>query len=149
MQVMNLQAQLASLKHQAAQAMVNGSSNQNPNDRLCCKPASNCNYPQDVHSWLQSEYPNMVPPFDPSLNSSPESSTFYRDHHGGFVNHNHTSSMNRDDQEHVSFATFEGSPNYSLQSMASLELETNSKWAYQDSNDLRSMAFGYPQPSSI
>ncbi|KAJ8440790.1 hypothetical protein Cgig2_000678 [Carnegiea gigantea] len=143
-QVMNLQAQLASLKHQAAQAMVNGSSNQNPNDRLCGKPASNYNYPQDVHSWLQSEYSNMVPPFEPvSLNSSPESSTFYGDQ-GGLVNHNHTSSLTRDDQEHVSFATFQGSPNYSHQSMASLELETKSKWAYQDSDDLRSMAFGYP-----
>ncbi|KAL2934702.1 LOB domain-containing protein CRL1 [Bienertia sinuspersici] len=151
-QVVNLQAQLGALKQlQVAQGLVSGSnnnnnnnSNQNPNER-----SSSSNYPQDVQSWLQSEYPQMVPPFDPNhVNCSAESSTIYGSNQGGLAHiHNHNSMVLQDDQD-VSFASFEGSSSHHHSaSMASLSLENKSKWPYQDTDDLHSVAFGYPQYS--
>ncbi|XP_021770209.1 LOB domain-containing protein 29-like [Chenopodium quinoa] len=142
-QVVNLQAQLAALKQlQAAQGLLNGNnSTQNPSER------SSSNYPQDVHSWLQSEYPQMVPPFDPNhLNCSAESSAIYGSNNQGGYNNNHNSMVLQDDQD-ASFASYEGSSSHHSASMASLEYENKSKWPYQDADDLHSMAFGYTQYS--
>lgn len=149
MQVVNLQSQLAGLKQlQAAQGLFNGGNNstQNPNER-----SSSSNYPQDVHSWLQSEYPQMVPPFNPNhINCSSESSTIYgsNNQHGYVNNHNHNSSMVLQDDQDVSLASYEASSSHHSASMASLEFENKSKWPYQETDcDLHSMAFGYPQYS--
>ncbi|XP_074315756.1 LOB domain-containing protein 29-like [Silene latifolia] len=146
-QVVSLQAQLATLKQQAiAQNMINGNNNStsNPSERYygIKGECSYSNYPQDVQSWLQSEYPHMLPPFDPNnLNCSAESSTIYGDHHhhqGGFMNHNNHSSMVQDNDQDVSFASYEGS---------SYDLENKAKWSFHGTDDLHSMAFGYPQHS--
>ena len=151
-QVVTLQAQLTTLKQQAAQSLLNGSSSstthQNPSDKIFGKQASS-NCPQDVQSWLQSEYPHMVPPFDPNLNCTAESSTFnYRYHHqsGLFENNQSHSSMARGNNQDASLASFEGSSHISS-SIASLEFENNSKWLYHDADDLHSVAFGYAQHS--
>lgn len=153
-QVVTLQAQLATLKQQAAQSLLNGSlsstTHQNPSEKIYGKQASS-NYPQDVQSWLQSEYPHMVPPFDPNLNCTAESSTpNYGDHHqsGLFVNNRSHISMAQGDNQDASLASFEGSSSHISSSIASLEFENNSKWLYHDdANDLHSVAFGYTQPS--
>ncbi|KAL9227580.1 hypothetical protein vseg_003254 [Gypsophila vaccaria] len=141
-QVVSLQAQLATLKHQAiAQNMINGNFSTNPSERYNGnnKGASSSTYPQDVQSWLQSEYPHMVPPFDPNLNCSAESSTIYGDHHGGFMNHNNHNSFvqdhNNNNDQDVSLASFEGSSSHP------------SKWCFNETDDLHSVAFGYPQHS--
>ncbi|CAK9159886.1 unnamed protein product [Ilex paraguariensis] len=63
-QVVNLQAQLASLKEQAAQSLLSGSNSTNFNDRFTGKCPS---YPLDVQSWFQSEFFSMMPQFDPNL----------------------------------------------------------------------------------
>lgn len=140
-QVVNLQAQLATLKQQAAQSILLHGSSQNPNERLCGnKPTpSDLLYPQDVQSWLQSEYPQLVPPFDLNSNYSVESLAIRGDQ-GGFVSHNH-SSIVQDDQE-ASFASNEGSLS------TSIKFENNCKWPYyHEPDDLHSVAFGYPQHS--
>lgn len=139
MQVVNLQAQLAGLKQlQAAQGLCSSNSTQNPSER------SSSNYPQDVQSWLQSEYPQMMPPFNSNnFNCTAESSAIYGSNQGGFVNHNHNSMVLQDNDQDGSFASFEGSS-----SMASLDFENKSKWPYQNVvDDLHSMAFGYSQHS--
>ncbi|KAK9684925.1 hypothetical protein RND81_10G243100 [Saponaria officinalis] len=145
-QVVSLQAQLATLKQQAiAHDLLNNSNTAtNPNERYYNeKGASSSNYPQDVQSWLQSEYSHMVPPFDPNLNCSAESSTIYGDHQGGFMNHNHNSNLVHDhnnsnsnnNNQDVSFASYEGSSSH------------HSKWCFNETDDLHSVAFGYPQHS--
>ncbi|CAO2818807.1 unnamed protein product [Amaranthus hypochondriacus] len=141
-QVVNLQAQLAALKQiQAAQGIYNGNSTQNPNNERSCS-----NYPQDVQSWLQSEYPNMVPPYNPNnFNCSSESSTIYgsnQSHNNGF-----SSMVGLQDDQDVSFPGFEGSSHHSASMAVSLDFSSKLKWPYQDSDDLHSMAFGYPQHS--
>ncbi|PON62590.1 Lateral organ boundaries domain containing protein [Parasponia andersonii] len=58
-QVINLQAQLASIKEQAAHSFgANGSASGNPNEK----------YLKDVHNWFQSENSNnMVPQISPNM----------------------------------------------------------------------------------
>ncbi|KAK0580332.1 hypothetical protein LWI29_000752 [Acer saccharum] len=62
--VVNLQAQLASLKEQAAQGFLNGSATANPNDKYCGRLPS---HPQDVHSWFHQENSNIGTHFEPNL----------------------------------------------------------------------------------
>ncbi|WCJ38394.1 LOB domain-containing protein 29 [Euphorbia peplus] len=138
-QVINLQAQLASLKEQAAQTLINGSSvaTANPNER---KPPLIT--PQDLQNWFQhsgnSNY-STIPQSNPGgygengLNMDP-----YR-----VGNYGNSSSS--------SFDSFEEA---NSQSISSFEMQTDHdhhrQWSthYQDSGDeLRSVAFGYFQHS--
>ncbi|CAO2826570.1 unnamed protein product [Amaranthus hypochondriacus] len=149
-QVVNLQAQLVALKQlQAAhQGIISGNnSTQNPNYERSCS-----NYPQDVQSWLQSEYSQMVPPFESNyFNCSSQSSTIYgsnqSNHHGFDVNYDRINSMALQDDQDVSFASFDGSSSHHSTSLASRDFENKSKWPYHDTDDLHSVAFGYPQHS--
>ncbi|XP_065876240.1 LOB domain-containing protein 29-like [Euphorbia lathyris] len=133
-QVINLQAQLASVKEQAAQTMINGCSAAavaNPNER---KPPLIT--PQDLQNWFQqsgnSNY-NTTPQFNPNgygengLNMDPYC----------VGNYGNSSSS--------SFDSFEEAHS---QSISSLDMQTDHhdrQWThYQDSgDDLRSVAFGY------
>ncbi|KAL6338184.1 hypothetical protein AAG906_015147 [Vitis piasezkii] len=136
-QVVNLQAQLASLKEQAAQSLFNGSSAGNLNEKFFGKLPS---YQQDFQSWFQLENLNTVPQFDPNLASNSETMPYSQ---SGFVDpspmENYKNSMFP--EENVSFASFEEASH----SMASLDMQGNRrKWAYQDDADeLQSVAFGY------
>ncbi|KAL8138994.1 hypothetical protein V2J09_004995 [Rumex salicifolius] len=133
-EVVNLQAQLASLKQQAAtqQTLVNGSvSSNNPSERFNGKNPSlmssfSSSYPLDVHSWLQSEYPSMVmPQFGAnSLNVDGDSTPFGIE--------NGYSSVKDEDG---SFGSYGGNSS----SMAPLG---------NTINDLHSVAFGYNQQYS-
>ncbi|KAL9243013.1 hypothetical protein vseg_016955 [Gypsophila vaccaria] len=134
-QVVSLQAQLATLKQQTTNNLINinYSNTPNPNERYYGKStsysSSSSNYPQDVQSWLQSEYSHMVPPFDP---------TVYGDRHNNHYN----------DQD-ASLGSYEGSSSNHNNPIASLEFEFKSKWPFdeEDTNDLHAVAFGYTQHS--
>ncbi|KAL6972309.1 hypothetical protein U1Q18_050790 [Sarracenia purpurea var. burkii] len=63
--VVNLQAQLASLKELAARSFLNCSTIANSGERFSGKFPS---YPQDVQSLLQFENSNTMPQLDPNLN---------------------------------------------------------------------------------
>ncbi|KAA8543350.1 hypothetical protein F0562_021155 [Nyssa sinensis] len=141
-QVVNLQAQLAYLKEIAAQSFPNGPSSANPNDRFNGKSTS---YPQHhPQSWFQSENSNMMPQFNPNLNSNGETMPYYVN---GMINpssmENYANSVIP--EEIVSFSSFEEASH----SMDSLELQTNgTQWTFQDDTDeLQSVAFGYIQHS--
>lgn len=136
---MNLQAQLASLKEQAARSFTNCSANANSSERFCGNKFPS--YPQDVQSWFQSQNPNIVPQFDPNKASNFGNNPF---HEHGFVNQNHVGSYENQMkvEENVSFSSFEeGSSHHS---MDSLDLQANNRqWPLQDDDELQSIAFGY------
>ncbi|KAL4324582.1 hypothetical protein GQ457_11G003200 [Hibiscus cannabinus] len=123
-QVVNLQAQLASLKEQAAQAC-----SANPNDKYYPSPAQQLH--DDVQSWFHPHDSTMAPPgFNPN-HSSPNS---YREN--GFsdptsLGNNEISSSSGEDRSSFTAIGGEAPP-------ASLE-----QWSFQDMDDLQSMAFGY------
>ncbi|GAB4841695.1 hypothetical protein Ancab_022417 [Ancistrocladus abbreviatus] len=150
MQVVSLQAQLGALKQLAAQTFVNGcsTSSSNPNSERSTYGKVPSTYPQDLHSWLQSEFPTMMPSFDPiNLNSIAES-MFLEGESSGCMNLNssigncdHNSSMQVEDH---SFHSFEGSSsNYSMTSVLGHNYNNNQRLPYQDNDDLHSVAFGY------
>ncbi|CAL5193726.1 unnamed protein product [Lathyrus oleraceus] len=68
-QVVNLQAQLAYMREQAAQRCLNTSFSENPNEKSFVKPSNIL--PQDLQSWFQMENDsNMSPQLHPNLSSS-------------------------------------------------------------------------------
>ncbi|EEF27968.1 LOB domain-containing protein 29 [Ricinus communis] len=133
-QVMNLQAQLASLKEQAAQTLINGSATANPNDKYYGKPSS---LPQDLQSWFQSENSNTIPQFNPSFTTAGEN---------GFLDPYSMGSYGSSSTTATSFDSFE-------EASSSFDMQTDNKqWNtsyhhHQDPDDLRSVAFGYIQHS--
>lgn len=133
---MHLQAQLACLKEQAAQSMINTSSaTANPNEKYYGKAAS---LPQDLQSWLQPDNSNMVPQFNPSLGNG---NTTYAEN--GFLDPYSMGNYGNSSTS-TSFDSFEEASH----SISSLDMQTdNRRWTYQDSDDLRSVAFGYIQHS--
>ncbi|KAG6783826.1 hypothetical protein POTOM_009501 [Populus tomentosa] len=131
-QVVNLQAQLASLKEQAAQSFQNGSATTNPNDKYYGKPS----YPQELQSWFQSENSSTVPQLNPNnlTNNMPYCENGIMDPNS-VGNYGNSSS---------SFDSFEEASH----SMSSFDMQTdNLQWTYQHADDLQSMAFGYTQHS--
>ncbi|KAJ9169591.1 hypothetical protein P3X46_017760 [Hevea brasiliensis] len=134
-QVMTLQAQLASIKEQAAQSLLNGSATANPNEKYHGKPAY---LHQDLQSsWFQSENSNVVPQFNQSLTTA---KTAYGEN--GFMDPYSMGNYGNSSTS-TSFDSFEEASH----SVSSLEMQTadNRQWTYQDSDDLRSVAFGYMQ----
>ncbi|KAL4384431.1 hypothetical protein GQ457_15G023560 [Hibiscus cannabinus] len=128
-QVVNLQAQLASLKElQAAQSAVNASVTANPNDRYHGK----LHNLEGVQSWFQP---------DGSSNFSPDSY--------GLLDPTSYSGSSSGSEDYVSFTTaFEEAP----RPMSAFDMQTNNRqWNHcQDvvvDDDLQAMAFGYAQYS--
>ncbi|XP_031262499.1 LOB domain-containing protein 14-like [Pistacia vera] len=140
-QVVNLQAQLASLKEQAAQSFLNGSAPANPNDKYCGKLPSR---PQDIHSWFHQGNSNVETQFNPNPNNHSTTNPYCENR----FNMNPNSFGNYENSvisgEDVSFASFgEG-----FHSMSTLDMQTdNRQWTFQDTDDLQSVAFGYIQNS--
>lgn len=151
MQVFNLQAQLASLKEQAAsQTFPSGSagSTGNPNYDKTSYGKFPSNYPQDVHSWFQSENSNMsMPQFD-NLNISANvgySANGVMNMNSSSGNYEINSVHIRD--ESVSFSSFEEASNYSMDSLHNMQTSNRQYWTTfrDDMDDLQSVAFSYIQ----
>ncbi|XP_010262268.1 PREDICTED: LOB domain-containing protein 29 [Nelumbo nucifera] len=140
-QVVNLQAQLATLKAQAAQNLVNGSTTSSPQeDKFYGKFPS---YPQDVQGLFISENSRMAQQFLPNQNTNVDSLMYYDN---GYMDLNPMDEYQNSvvPEETVSFTSFED-PSHA---MASLDMQANSrKWAFQDMDDLQSVAFSYLQRS--
>ncbi|XVF32423.1 hypothetical protein REPUB_Repub17cG0081400 [Reevesia pubescens] len=134
-QVVNLQAQLASLREQAAQSIVNGSVTANPNDKYYGKLPSQF---QDVQSWFHPDNSSIAP----NLNPNCENEFLDPNTLGNYEN----SVISSGSEDHVSFTTpFGEAPPHS---MSSFDMQTNNRqWSFQDVDDLQSMAFGYAQHS--
>ncbi|KAL2510793.1 LOB domain-containing protein 29 [Abeliophyllum distichum] len=138
-QVVNLQAQLAFLKEQAAQSILNSSKNGNPNEKFYCGTNS---FSQDVKSWFQSsQNPGLLPKFD-TTNSSSSNNI-------GEMSYYQNCTMN----DLNPLGNYENSAlleeNTSFGSMDSLEMQSNDReWPFQDDgDDLQSVTFRYIQHS--
>ncbi|KAL3531246.1 hypothetical protein ACH5RR_010568 [Cinchona calisaya] len=139
-QVVNLQAQLAFLKEQAAQCLVNGYSNNaaNPSEKSQGKCLS---YHQEFdQSWFQQENcGNMTPHFDSNFVAK----------NGEILSHLQRGVMGNNEYPNMSSSVncnFEENS----QSMDSLDMQTqeDQKWAFPDDmEDLQSVAFRYIQHS--
>ena len=143
LQVVNLQAQLASLKEQAAQSILNGSVTTNPIEKYYGKLPSQL---QDVQSWFHSDNSSMEPYFNPNLSNHPSTNSQCEN---GFLDptslgNYENSVISSSGEDHVSFTTFGEAPH----SMSSFDMQTNNRqWTFQDVDDLQSMTFGYAQHS--
>ncbi|KAF3617460.1 LOB domain-containing protein 20 [Capsicum annuum] len=148
-QVVNLQAQLASLKEQAAaQNLQNGSNYANPNyDKF-----------QDVQSWFhQSENPSTMPQFDHSSltsNNNIGSSTQYYGSENNYImtSSNYHMGNNYENINLVipkeNMSSFEEGGSCSVDSSFDMQKDhyNNRQWTFQDdADDLQSVAFRYLQ----
>ncbi|OMP09325.1 hypothetical protein COLO4_05601 [Corchorus olitorius] len=147
-QVVNLQAQLASLKEQAAQSILNGSVTSNPNDKYYGK-LPNSHHLQDFQSWFHPDDnpSNMAPQFNPNNISSCENGFWDPNSLGNYEN-SVISSSSGEDVSFTGTTTFGGEANHH-HSMSSFDMQitNNRQWGFQDADDLQSMAFGYAQHS--
>ena len=136
--MVNLQAQLAYLKEQAAQNIVNVSAAaENPNEKYLGNKAPD--FSQDLQSWFQSENPNMEPQFLPNLSSNSSTTQYYGNTNFMDPNPigNYESSVTL--EESVSFSSFDENSN-----SMSYNMQTNSRqWGFHEADDLQSVAFGY------
>ncbi|XP_057424965.1 LOB domain-containing protein 29-like [Lotus japonicus] len=137
-QVVNLQAQLAYLKEQAAQTGLNASSNESPNEKYLEKP--NNAFPQDLQSWFQMENSNMGSEFSPNLSNNYAATQYYGNNTLMDLNpigNNYQNSGVKD--ENSSFSSFEECSN-----SMSYDMQINSRtWGFDEAEDLHSVAFGY------
>ena len=124
---MNLQAQLASLKEQAAQCIINSYNTLNPNGDNHYP-----NFPQDVQSWWQSfqSQGTIMPQFEANLDNNLENIPYYSQYGAMNLNPSHV----KYEENRTSFG-----------SMDSLEMQPNERqWGFQeDADDLQSLAFRY------
>ncbi|XP_073026978.1 LOB domain-containing protein 29-like [Primulina eburnea] len=136
-QVVNLQAQLASLREQAAQCIINSSNSANPNDQKFYNGSHSC--PQDVQSWwLSFQNQGTIPQFDANFHQSIEN-----------INHACYGNGSMNPNPSVKYEN-SGLPeeNSSFNSMDSFDHQmqsNNRQWPFQDEDDLQSVAFGYIQ----
>ncbi|KAE8676225.1 LOB domain-containing protein 14 [Hibiscus syriacus] len=139
-QIVNLQAQLASLEDQAAHSVFfSGSSvTANPNNKYHGKVLSQL---QEAQSWFHAENSSMAPNLNPT-NS-------YCENNGvldpNFVA-NYKNSVSSSGEDRVSYTTF----GQASHSMSSIDMQTdNRQWGnFQEVDDLQSMAFGFAQQYS-
>ncbi|MBA0686255.1 hypothetical protein Goari_013866, partial [Gossypium aridum] len=141
--VVNLQSQLASLKEQASQSIVNGSVTANPNGKL---PSQF----QDVQSWFHSDNSSMALKFNPNIPNHPSTNSYCEN---GVLNPNplgnYENSFTSPGEDHVSSYTTTTTFGEASHAMSSLDLHTNNRqWGFQEVDDLQSMAFGYAQQYS-
>ncbi|KAG8389228.1 hypothetical protein BUALT_Bualt02G0207000 [Buddleja alternifolia] len=137
--VVNLQTQLASMREQAAQCIINTSNTANPNDRkFSGESTHSTNFPLDLQSWWQS-FQNQ-PRFDENLDNNLENMGY------NYANGN----MNPNPCVKYENSCFP-EENTSFGSMDSLEMQSNNsstQWSFQDDcDDLRSVAFRYIRQS--
>ncbi|XP_027362909.1 LOB domain-containing protein 29-like [Abrus precatorius] len=140
-QVVNLQAQLAYLKEQAAQSCVNVSAQENPSEKFFEKSYT---LPQDLQSWFQVENSNLGQDFFPNLGTSLSSATQHYGNNALMDDLNPINGINYEKsgamEESSSFSSFDDSSNYSM----SYDMQTNRRtWGYHEVEDLHSVAFGY------
>ncbi|KAF8392234.1 hypothetical protein HHK36_022576 [Tetracentron sinense] len=140
-QVVNLQAQLAYLKAQAAQSLVNGfTASSPPEDKFYGKFPS---YPQDVQSLFRLDDSRIPQQFHPNPSNNIEPMLYGNN---GVMDPNPMGDYENSVMpgENVSVNNFEV-PSHA---MASYDMQTNTrKWAFQDTEDLQSAAFAYFQHS--
>lgn len=158
---MNLQAQLASLKEQAAESIVNGSvSGGSVYEKINCRKVPS--HFEDLHSWFQSEQPNVTHEFDlnPTHNNSAISSNpYYDENYRIMVNnsqsnngnnnnnyeHHHHHQMATKMEESGSYGSYEeqSSGGYSMYTLDHLHSNVQ-QWTFNDTaaDDLQSVAFG-------
>ncbi|KAK2970150.1 hypothetical protein RJ640_019618 [Escallonia rubra] len=133
-QVVNLQAQLSSLKEQAGHSLFSGCTMANPNERSYGKLPS---HTQNVQSSFHSENSGMVPQFDPTFTSNLGSMLSCEN---GIMNLSSSTGYENSvlQDENASFSSFqEGS--YSMNST-----HDDRQWNLRDDmEDLRTVAFGY------
>ncbi|GER57790.1 LOB domain-containing protein [Striga asiatica] len=131
-QVMYLQAQVASLREQAAQCIINSSNSVNPNYDQKFYATSSAFLPQDIESWLQDQI--TMPQFE---DASQKNFDDYFAPEAMNLNPNHAKCEN---------TGFEEEKN-SFDSMDSVELQSsnNGQWIFQDDDAdyLQSVAFRY------
>ncbi|KAJ8749617.1 hypothetical protein K2173_026266 [Erythroxylum novogranatense] len=126
-QVVNLQAELASLRAQAAQNFLNASTT--------VSSGKHPSFPQDLQSWFQSENSNMISHLNPNLNNTMA--------YGGKGFMDPTSIGN-----YGNLANSFDSCEEASQSLSCFDMQSDKRqWTYQDADDLRSVAFGYAQHS--
>ncbi|KAG4959324.1 hypothetical protein AAZX31_13G104000 [Glycine max] len=139
-QVVNLQAQLAYLKEQAAQSCLDGSINENPSEKLFEKSSSAL--PQDLQSWFnQVGNSNLGPEFLPNMctNLSTQhygNNALMEDLNPIGINYETSGAM----EGNNSSSFDDSSNNYSM----SYDMQTNRRtWGFHEVEDLHSVAFGY------
>ncbi|KAF2320466.1 hypothetical protein GH714_027577 [Hevea brasiliensis] len=133
-QVMTLQAQLASIKEQAAQSLLNGLPQQTlmkstmENQLIFIKIFKAAGFSQRIQTWCHN---------------SIKASLLQRQHMEKMGSWIHSMGNYGNSSTSTSFDSFEEASH----SVSSLEMQTadNRQWTYQDSDDLRSVAFGYMQ----
>ncbi|KAJ4954252.1 hypothetical protein NE237_011035 [Protea cynaroides] len=129
-QVVNLQAQLISLKAQAAQDLVSGS--------------TTSSHPQDIQRLFHLLEESRIPPqFNQNPTNHAETMLNYD---SGYMDPNSMGDYHNPvmPEENIWFTGFED-PSHA---MASLDMQNKTrKWAFQDMEDLQSVAFSYLQPS--
>lgn len=150
-QVVNLQAQLACLKEQAAQSILSNRTAANPNPNPNhhdhkFQGESPYSLPQDVQSWWQScQNQGTTTQFDASFESNNvnENSSMPYYSNGAMYPNNNPS------VKYESSSCFPEENTSSFGSMDSLEMQSNGRqWTYQDdADDLQSVAFRYMQHS--
>lgn len=135
--MVNLQAQLAFLKEQAAQTCLNTSANENPNEKSYALPQ-----PQDLQGWFQMENSNNLGPefLQNNLSNISSSATQYYGNNTPMdlnpIGNYENSGVK---EESSSFSSYEESCN----SMSYDMLTNNRTWGYDQVEDLHSVAFGY------
>ncbi|KAJ1417509.1 Lateral organ boundary [Sesbania bispinosa] len=140
-QVVNLQAQLAYLKEQAAQTCFNASTNENSNENYFDK--STTAFTQDLQSWFQGENSNLGPEFLPNLSNNNSSATQYYGNNNTLMDLNPVGNYGNSGggvmEESSSFSSFDESSN-----SMSYDMQTNRRtWGFDEVEDLHSVAFGY------
>ncbi|CDP03725.1 unnamed protein product [Coffea canephora] len=142
-QVVNLQAQLAFLREQAAQCLANGYSNTaaNPNE---IKSEGKClSYSPDVQSWFQPENSGTIPHFDSNfVPKNGEMSHFQR----GIMSQTSLGSYEYPVNlpgENISTGS------QSMDSLDHMQTPEDEQWGFPDHDmeDLQSVAFRYIQHS--
>ncbi|GMY06887.1 LOB domain-containing protein 29-like [Fagus crenata] len=142
-QVVNLQAQLASLKElQATQSFINGSASENPNELKYYAGLKPSHHPQDVQSWFQSEITNMIQQFNPNITNNASTMPYHDNMFLSNSEGNYGNSINIP-EENASYAC---SYEEASHSMSSFDMHLNNRqWSLQDPDDLQSAALGYIQ----
>ncbi|KAL5561854.1 hypothetical protein UlMin_031601 [Ulmus minor] len=138
-QVVNLQAQLASMKEQAVKSCFpNGSGTVNPNGKF------HSHQQQDVHTWFDSENSNSASQINSNLSSNTGTMPGYYENCVTNQNSIGNNEYLQIPDENVSYGSFE----QASFSMSSLDMQPNYRqWGFQEADELHSMAFSYSQNS--
>ncbi|OVA13924.1 hypothetical protein BVC80_1783g6 [Macleaya cordata] len=139
-QVVSLQAQLTSLKAQATQNLVNGSTSSSSQEdnfygKLPCYNSSSAS--QDIQDLFHLQESRMAQQFNRILPTSDAETMLY--YENGIMDQNPMG-------ENGSFTSFEEYSSHNVMGASSDDIQTDTrKWAFQNMDDLQSMAFAYVQ----